>query len=162
MRRDGKWPDRHSTKEKTMHTRLSNIATILAIASLLAAGSALAQNQKNKRDWQSAPPSVEEKLAHISAALDLSDEQSVEMLVVLQEQKEKRVLLHEQSMALMGPEICAHKYETEEAILAILTPEQTETFLQIREERQDKAHEQKRGGRNRGDLDCTGYEGGDS
>jgi hypothetical protein len=154
--RPGNRPGPYSTKEKTMNIRLSKSISIIAIVSLLAAGAALAQKQQGVRDWQKGPPSVEEKLARISAALDLSDEQSVEMLVVLQQQEEAGAALHEQTMALIGPEICAHKLETEEAILAILTPEQTETFLQIREERRAKAEEHDHGRRGRGgDLDCS-------
>jgi hypothetical protein len=141
-----------------MRIRLSKTISIFAIVGLMAAGTALAQNQQGVRDWHKDPPSVEEKLARISAALDLSDEQSVEMLVILQQQEEARVALHEQTMALIGPEICAHKFESEEAILAILTAAQTETFLQIRGERQLKAEKHDRGRRGRGgDLDCSGY-----
>ena len=143
-----------------MRNHLSKTLSIIAIVSLMAAGTALAQNQQGAGAWQKDPPRVEEKLAHISAALDLSDEQSLEMLVILQQQEEARAALHEQTMTLIGPEICAHKLETGEAILAILTAEQTETFLQIREERQLKAEKHDRGRRGRGgDLDCSGYEG---
>jgi hypothetical protein len=144
-------------QEKTMRIRLSKTISIIAIVSLMAAGTALAQNQQGVRDWQKGPPSVEEKLAHISTALDLSDEQSLEMLVILQQQEEARAAFHEQTMALIGPEICAHRLETEEAILAILTAEQAETFLQFREERQLKDEKHDRGRRSRGgELDCEG------
>ena len=108
-----------------MNTRLTKTASILAVVSLLAAGSAFAEKQHGGRDWQKGPPSVEERLARISAALDLNDEQSLEMLAILQEQEENKAALHEQMMELMGPEICAQRAQTEEAILGILTAEQT-------------------------------------
>jgi Spy/CpxP family protein refolding chaperone len=145
-----------------MNTHLSKTISIVVIVSLMTAGAAFAQNQKGDRDWQKGPPRVEEKLARISAALDLSDQQSIDMLVILQEQEEKRTALHDQSMLLMGPEICAQRAEAEDAILAILTPEQVETFLQIREERQDKAKDRGHGRKGRRGLDCSDYEGGDS
>ena len=138
-----------------MNTRLSKTITILAIVSLLSAGSAFAQKQNNgDRDWQKGPPTVEEKLARISAALGLDDAQSVAMLVVLQEQEQTRIRLHEETMALMGPEICADRAATESAILEILTAEQAELFLQMKEERKGKANDRRSGNRG-GGLDCS-------
>ena len=136
-----------------MNTRLARTASILAVVSLLAAGSAFAEKQHGGRDWQKGPPSVEERLARISAALDLSYEQSQDMLAILQEQEENRAALHEQMMELMGPEICAQKAQTEEDILGILTAEQTELYLQIREDRQGQSRKKGRGGN--AELDCS-------
>lgn len=145
-------------------TRSSKFMAIIAAGCLLVAGGAFAQNQDrahNKdRDWQKGPPSVEEKLSRISRALDLSDEQVVAMLVVLQEQEANRAELHRQTMDLLGPDICAQRMETEEAILAILTPDQAVTFNQIMEERMEKARERSRRGRGPDSLDCSQYEGG--
>jgi len=139
-----------------MNTRLSKTVSIFAIVSLLTAGSVLAQNQKGDReDWQNGPPTAEEKLARISAVLNLSGDQSQEMLRLLQEQEEKSVALHEQTMMLMGPEICAQRAENEEAMLAILDAEQTELFLQIKEQRQANAtNSRSRHGKRKGELNC--------
>jgi len=138
-----------------MNTRLSKMVSILAIASLLTAGSVLAQNRQSDNDWQKGPPTAEEKLARISAALNLSGDQSQEMLRVLQEQGEKGAALHEQTMMLMGPEICAQRAENEEAILAILDADQTELFLQMKEQRRaDAANTQNRNAKRMGELDC--------
>jgi len=134
-----------------MNTRLSKMVSILAIASLLTAGSVLAQNRQSDNDWQKGPPTAEEKLARISAALNLSGDQSQEMLRVLQEQGEKGAALHEQTMMLMGPEICAQRAENEEAILAILDANQTELFLQMKEQRQAS---QSRNAKRMGELNC--------
>jgi len=138
-----------------MNTRLSKMVSILAIASLLTAGSVFAQNRQSDNDWQKGPPTAEEKLARISAALNLSGDQSQEMLRVLQEQGEKGVALHEQTMMLMGPEICAQRAENEEAILAILDADQTELFLQMKEQRRaDAANTRNRNAKRMGELDC--------
>jgi len=134
-----------------MNTRLSKMVSILAIASLLTAGSVLAQNRQSDNDWQKGPPTAEEKLARISAALNLSGDQSQEMLRVLQEQGEKGAALHEQTMMIMGPEICAQRAENEEAILAILDANQTELFLQMKEQRQAS---QSRNAKRMGELNC--------
>ena len=138
-----------------MNTRLSKMVSILAIASLLTAGSVLAQNRQSDNDWQKGPPTAEEKLARISAALNLSGDQSQEMLRVLQEQGEKGAALHEQTMMIMGPEICAQRAENEEAILAILDADQTELFLQMKEQRRaDAANTRNRNAKRMGELDC--------
>jgi len=139
-----------------MNSRLSKMLSILAVISLLSAGGAIAQNQRGDReDWQKGPPTAEEKLAQISAALNLSGDQSQEMLRLLQEQGDKNAALHEQTMLLMGPEICAQRAENEEAILAILDAEQTELFLQIKEQRQlANTNRKGRRGNGMGELDC--------
>ena len=138
-----------------MNTRLSKMVSILTIASLLTAGSVLAQNRQSDNDWQKGPPTAEEKLARISAALNLSGDQSQEMLRVLQDQGEKGAALHEQTMMIMGPEICAQRAENEEAILAILDADQTELFLQMKEQRRaDAANTRNRNAKRMGELDC--------
>ena len=138
-----------------MNTRLSRMISILAIISLLSAGSAFAQNQKGDRDdWQKGPPSVEERLARISAALNLDSQQSLEMHALMQEQAENQAAIHEQAMAMLGPEICAQRAEHEAAMLTILDPDQTELFMQIKQERQAKANRKGRGGNRMGELNC--------
>jgi len=138
-----------------MNTRLSKMVSILAIASLLTTGSVLAQNRQSDNDWQKGPPTAEEKLARISAALNLSGDQSQEMLRLLQEEGEQRAALHEQTMMLMGPEICAQRAAHEEAMLAILDQEQTELFLQMKDQRQANAtRSQGRNAKRMGKLNC--------
>ena len=56
----------------------------------------------------------------------------------------------------MGAEICAHKAQSEEEILSILDAEQTELFLQMREERQFRANDKTRSRKGRDPLDCSG------
>ena len=146
-----------------MKTFLKPIVSILAVASLIAAGSTFAQQQhKGDRDWHKGPPSVEEKLARISDALDLTDQQSTEMLAVLQEQESNREALHQRTMEIMGAEICAQKAQAEEAILAILDAEQAELFLQMKEDRQVRANGPTRSRKGHDGPDCFGDAGGDS
>ena len=138
-----------------MNTRLSKMVSILAIASLLTTGSVIAQNLQSDNDWQKGPPSVEEKLARISAALHLDSQQSLEMHALLQEQADNGAAIHEQAMAMLGPEICAQRAEHEEAMLAILDREQTELFLQMKEQRQANATRlQSRNAKRLGELNC--------
>ena len=139
-----------------MNTDFAKTITILALVSLLTTGSAQAQRHNGERDWQKGPPSAEAKLARIKAALDLSDEQSVEMLLVLQQQAAYRADLHEQAMELMKPEICAQKAASEEAILAILTAEQAERYTQMKDERKANKGRKDHGGNSRMEPDCTG------
>lgn len=145
-----------------MTTRLSTAITVLAITSLITAGSAFADNQQRDRDWQKGPPGAEQKLARISEALGLSDEQSAQMLRILQQQEQMKRDRHDEIMALMGPEICAQRAEAEDAILSILDEEQTALYLEIRQQRQERGDRRNRHGRAGDPLDCTPYEGDDS
>jgi len=146
-----------------MKTSLKPIVSILAAASLLVAGNAFAQQQhKGGRDWHHGPPSVEEKLARISDALDLTDQQSTEMLAILQEQESNREVLHQRTMEIMGAEICAQKAQAEEAILAILDADQAELFLQLKEERQLRANHPAHSRKGLDGPDCSAYSGDDS
>lgn len=140
-----------------MKTRLKNSALTLIALSVLLTGSAIAQNRDRERDFRKSPPSAEAILARLSESLDLNNEQSAAMLVVLQEQAAERFALHEQTMQLLGPEICAQQAATEEAMLAILTPDQAEEFLQMKEARKAKAAQRDRG-RGRNHPDCSEYE----
>lgn len=137
-----------------MKTLLSKTLTALTAASLLFSGHALAQNREAERDWHNGPPSVESRLAHISETLDLSDQQALDMLRILQEQEQNRAAIHEQTMALMAPEICAQRAEAEDAILSILDEEQTARFLEIQEERQARAKSKNRKRMRSGELNC--------
>ncbi len=61
-------------------------------------------------------------------------------------------------MALMGPEICAQKAETEEAMLGILDADQAQQFLELQAQREERA--QDRFGKRKGPMgpDCSEYE----
>jgi len=142
-----------------MITLIKTTVSVLTIAGLLTAANAFAGHPMGDRDWQNGPPRVEEKLARISWSLGLSDEQSAEMLLILQEQEKNRAVLHEQTMAIMGAEICAQRTHTEEAMLSILDSEQKALFLQMKEERLAQRENRKHSRIGRDELDCTAFEG---
>jgi len=135
---------------------------LLVAASLFTAQSAIAEPHRDDRGRHKGPPSVEEMLARISESLDLSDEQSAEMLVILQQQEQDRKALHEQTMAIMGAEICAQNAEAEEAIISILDPQQTELFLQMKEQRQARADGRNHHWKGKDLPDCSEYGVSDS
>lgn len=145
-----------------MKTRLSTAIAALAMISLLSAGSVFALDQQRDRDWHKGPPSVEQKLARISETLNLSDEQSMQMLAILQEQEQHKAALQEQTLALLGPEICAQRAEFEEEVLSILDDEQAALFQESQEKRRERASQRDRKRGRKGDLDCADIAGDDS
>lgn len=140
-----------------MKIRLIVTASALVIASLLMSANVLAQKHQGDRDFFGGPPSAAEKLARMSEHLNLTGQQEMELLGVLQEQEAKRQALREQAAILLGPEICGLMIETEEEILDILDSQQAEQFSQMKQDRRT-------GNRNRrgmGPPDCSEYENSD-
>ncbi|MFC1689196.1 hypothetical protein ACFL07_05985 [Pseudomonadota bacterium] len=140
-----------------MKSFFKNTALVLTVLGLMASGSAVAEKGDGGRDWKQGPPSVEDVLARMSETLDLSNQQAIDLLVVLQQHAAERNALHEQTMVIMGPEICAQQEAAEDDVLAILTSEQAEQFMLLKEERRTKAAERAhRKGKNR--PDCSQFE----
>ena len=135
-----------------MKTYLKTFAIGLAVFGFLTTGVAVAQSGDGGRDWHQGPPSVEDILARMSNALDLSDQQAVDLLVVLQQHANERAALQE----LIGPEICAQRASAEQDILEILTPGQAEQFQTMKEARKAQAGERNRG-RAPARPDCEQY-----
>jgi Spy/CpxP family protein refolding chaperone len=116
-------------------------------------------------NWHHGPPGAEQQLSRLDQALDLSDEQSAELLAVLQAADAERQALHERVMAEFGPEFCALVQDTDADILAVLTPEQAATYQQLKAERQERLGVGPRSGlggglgsgmgHGFGELDCT-------
>jgi Spy/CpxP family protein refolding chaperone len=129
--------------------------TSILVSGLLLTAGAFAWNPDAPGDPRErhGPPTAEHQLARLSEQLQLSDEQSAQMLQVLQAAEAERRQLHEQIMEQMGPELCATQRNTEENILAILTPEQMELFAQLNEERRTRQQNRRGGG-----LDCPAYD----
>lgn len=145
-----------------MKTSTPLIPAILATAALFAAGTALAQPH-GPNDYgpegirHGGPPSAERQLAWLHDQLDLSEDQSMELLQRLQARQAANEELRARIIEDMRPEICALRQATDADILEILTPEQAERFLQLQEERRGK-----RGDGHRPDpgrLNCEGYDG---
>jgi Spy/CpxP family protein refolding chaperone len=127
--------------EKDMNRKQLSLAAILILAGLLTTGAALAQAQRADpsrspdRPWHHEPRGAEQQLAHLDHALDLTDEQSLQLLEVLQLAEAEREALHARAMESFQPEICALRQNTEADIFAILTPEQAETLRLLQQER---------------------------
>jgi len=116
---------------------------VLTLAFLLVSGAAVAAPPGDGPRWRDGarhgPPGAEQQLARLDEALNLSDEQSAELLALLQSADAERQALHEQILEQYRPQFCDLKNETETAILSVLTTEQAETFAALKAERQDCA-----------------------
>ncbi len=137
-----------------MNRKKPLLLAAFVLAALLPAVAALAQAERSDRFWHHGPPGAERQLAHLDRALNLTDEQSLQLLEVLQVAEAERAALHDRIMESLRPDLCALKQSTEAEILAILTPEQAETFQQLHQERAGR-HEDRHAGRH-GEpaLDC--------
>ncbi len=118
-----------------MNRKKTVILATLILAVTLTAGQALAQSERLDRQWHHGPPDAAQKLAHLDQALDLSDEQALQLLEVLQTAEAERESLHAAAMDAYRPEICALRQTTEAEIRAILTPEQIATLEELKQER---------------------------
>ena len=110
----------------------------LASAALLLAAIAQAGPPDDHGGWRHGPPGAEMQLAKLDRELNLSDEQSVQLLEILQAAEVERAELHARVMEQMRPEVCALMQGTEAEILAILTPEQAVEFAELKADRQDR------------------------
>ena len=108
----------------------------LILTAILISGSALAQTGRPEGQWHHGPPGAAQKLAHLERALGLSDEQSRQLLEILQGAEAEREALHAQMMEQYQPDICALRLDTEAQIRTVLTAEQITAFEQLQEERE--------------------------
>ena len=81
-------------------------------------------------------------------ALDLSDEQSAQLLALLQSAETERQAIHEEVMEQYRPQLCALRNDTDAGILALLTAEQAESYEEMKENRRERR------GFGPGGLDC--------
>jgi len=124
---------------------------------LLASGSVMAGPPDHDPMWRAGPPSPEQHLARLSQELDLNEDQSRQMLRLLQDahadHEALRTRMHEQ----FQPELCALRQDTQAGILDILTAEQAETFLLLQEQNQSRAGQARQ--RRFSSADCEGFGG---
>jgi hypothetical protein len=132
---------------------------VLALLVILLPASVL-QAQSNQH-WQHGPPDAETRLARLTSALDLSDEQSAELLAFFQNMDQERLALREQIIREMTPQICAHRADTEAELARILSQEQLAWMEELKANRQQRGQGKQRN-RNTGmdwqgmpDLDCS-------
>ena len=137
---------------------MNHLNTKLLIATislaLLPLSSALAQPE---RGMHNGPPDAEMRVAHLTRALNLSNEQSAQLLEVFQAVDEERGALREQAMQQMKPQICELRLATENEIQSILSQDQLNQLEDIKTERRKPRHS--RGDwQNMTELDCSSYE----
>jgi hypothetical protein len=142
-----------------MTSRLSITFSLALAASLFFSAAAIAgqSRQHGNPGFFGGPPTTAEQLARLSEALGLTDAQQVEMLEVLQANEARRQALREQTMDLMGAEICQSRADGEAAILAVLDEEQAALFLEKKEKRQAGEPGKRKGRRGESGLDCSQF-----
>ena len=145
-----------------MNTRTAFFPAIVATATLFAAGAVVAdpygQNENGPGGFRhGGPPSAERQLAWLHQELDLTEEQSLELLPLLQARQATQEELRARILEEMRPEMCALKQATDADVLGVLTPEQAERFLQLQDQRRGTNGDRR--GRGPGPLNCEDYEG---
>jgi len=140
-----------------MNRKSRIIPFAIALSGLLAAGTAAAGHPDSDRSGHHGAFNAEHQLARLDRALHLSDEQSAELLPVLQAAEAERQALHQRVMEQLKPEVCAQLQATHEEILTVLTPEQAEEFDNIISDRKGRFQDR---GRHAGmsDFNCDGVD----
>ena len=129
---------------------------LIIVSLLLTAGNATAQNDRGARDRPHGPRDAESQVARMTAQLNLSDEQSVALLTLLQSTDQERQAIHEQMRSQMEPELCELQLRTESDITSVLDEQQLALFEEQRKERAQNRNGQ--AGRGRQPLYCSAYE----
>lgn len=153
-----------------MNTRFSKSILVLAVVSLLAAGSIFAGNgnsdgsgngkggQKAGQDteWNGGPA---HKMARISEMLGLSELQEDQILDFFRMQEENRELMRARIMEAFGDEICAQRAANEgsfeELLLGMLDENQLLIHEEMKANRESRQANNRRGGRGNGGFECT-------
>lgn len=135
-----------------MKINFSKTVIIAGLVSLMFSAATFAQGGPG-HGKRHGKPGVEHHLDRLQRALDLNDEQYMELLVILQSAEEERRAIFEQALEQARPEICAQRDATHAAVLEVLTDEQAEEFEELKAERMERFEE---GGRRGGmpDLSC--------
>lgn len=149
-----------------MNTRFSNSLLVLTAVCLIGAGSAFAGNGNGDGDGngdrrhssetqrQGGPAN---RLARMSAALDLTQEQEQQLHEFFWEQEEQRAETKARIAETFGDEVCAqraaHRIEIEALLAEILDSEQYALHLELQEQRQARSGE-RRESRGNGGFDC--------
>ena len=125
------------------------LATTLAFT-LFAAGQLQARPDMARHH---GPPDAEMRVAHMSRALELSDDQSAQLLELFQAVDEERRAMHEQAMELMKPQICELQLATRAKLEVILDEEQLAQLEEMKASRESDNDRRKWRGMH--DLDCS-------
>jgi hypothetical protein len=130
------------------------LAFALAVA-LLPVSQLQAQPDERRHRGQ---PGAEMRVAHLTRALNLSDQQSADLLEVFQAVDEERKALRQQAAQQIKPQICELQQATKDEISRILDEEQLAKLEEIKSGREQKR--EGRGGRGMRDVDCSDVEFG--
>jgi hypothetical protein len=155
---------RPNAKEKLMNALSIKTLFIITVTTLLFTAGAAAQNGQGNggdrtrefdRGAQHGPADAETRVAHMTRMLDLSDEQSAELLEIMQAVDRERMALHEQAFQELEPEICTLQLNIAAEIKNILTDDQ----LALLEAKKSEREKDRFGKSWRGmQLDCSAYE----
>jgi Spy/CpxP family protein refolding chaperone len=132
------------------------MTTLLAISLALALFPASQLWAQPDQARHHGPPDAEMRVAHMSRALELSDEQSARLLEVFQAVDEERQALHEQAMLQMKPQLCELQLATRAEVHEILDAEQLARLEDMKARRESDNDRRKKRGMH--DLDCSAYE----
>lgn len=135
-----------------MKLDIRNTVIGAGLAGLLICSAAIAGAPGHDRGKHHGKFGAEQQLSRMQRALDLSDDQTVELLVILQAAEEERRATFERVMEEVKPEICAQRDMTHSEILEVLTAEQAAEFESHLAERGARFEEGGRGGRP--ELNC--------
>ncbi len=140
--------------------KLSN-SKRLVLTLMIALLPASALQAQSNQSLHHGPPDAETRVAHLTSALDLSDEQSAELLAFFQTMDQERLALREQMIQEMAPQICALRADTEAELARILSQEQLALMEELKANRQQRG-QGKRHNRNTRmdwqgmpDIDCS-------
>jgi len=139
-----------------MNTPSFKTLLLVSLATVLISGSTLAQYERGDRGRHHGPPDAETRVAHMTKSLDLTDEQSAELLQLMQAVDLEREALHQKMMNQMEPEICDLQLRVEADTISILTDEQLAMYESRKDGRGSKRGEHERHGMR--NLDCSAYD----
>ena len=132
---------------------ITTLLTTTLVVTLFATGQLQARPDMARHHGR---PDAEMRVAHMSSALGLSDEQSAQLLELFQSVDEERRALHAQTMEQMKPQICELQLVTRTAVNEILNDEQQAQLEEMKASHEsDKGHHRSRGMH---DLDCSAFE----
>ncbi len=132
------------------------ITTLLTITLMVTPFAASQLQAGPDRGRHHGRPDAEMRVAHMSSALGLSDEQSAQLLELFQAVDEERRALHEQAFQQVKPQICELQLATRAEINEILNEEQLAQLEEMKASRE--SDNDRRSSRGMHDLDCSEFE----
>lgn len=132
------------------------ITTLLTITLMVTLFAAVQLQAGPDRGRHHGRPDAEMRVAHMSRALGLSDQQSAELLELFQALDEERRALQEQTMEGMKPQFCELQSAMRAELGRILDEEQLAQLEEMKASRESDNDRWKSRGMH--DLDCSEFE----